>query len=180
MGAEGCRKENRICLCMYVEVLTLQFGGGGHPVSARSGAIYQRELSQEDTAGALPRRDRTSVDGGQPEVTAIFDSAPAQAFVNHCTPPAPPQPSDANTVSDQHFLRYQRTAREQLSNSDLISRCAITGGGGEEEGAESFRPNLRSAVFCFFFFFFVKFTRNRWRTNNCEGSSRQYLFHRTT
>lgn len=119
---------------MYVEVLTLQFGGGGHPVSARSGAIYQRELSQEDTAGALPRRDRTSVDGGHPEVTAIFDSAPAQDFVNHFTPPPNPCSREMQIQYLISTFFYQRTAREQPSNSDLISCCAITGRGGGGSG----------------------------------------------
>lgn len=132
---------------MYVEVLTLQFGSGGHPVSARSGAIYQRELSQEDTAGALPRCDRTSVDGGQPEVTAIFDSAPPQAFVNHCPPP--PLSTPSREMQKQYLISTFFAINAQQENSCLIpiSSLAVQLQGVGGAGAESFRPNLRSAVF---------------------------------
>lgn len=137
---------------MYVEVLALQFGGGGHPVSARSGAIYQRELSQEDTAGALPRRDRTRVDGGQLEVAAIFDSAPVQAFVNHCTPTPPPLSIPSRETQIQYLISTFFAINAQQENSRLIPISSLAvqlrgWGGGGSLGVESFRPNLRSAVF---------------------------------
>lgn len=80
-GSEEGETENRICLCMYAEVLTLQFGGRGHPVSERLGAIYQRELSRGDTTAAGVRRPpaiRPVSSGGGAEVAAICDWAPTQ------------------------------------------------------------------------------------------------------
>lgn len=107
-------RENRICLCMYAEVLTLQFGGRGHPVSARLGAIYQRELSRGDTAGALasaalpPCRDQTSVERrtsrGRCHLRLGSSSNPR-------LPASPPQHRGPGARSDQHFPHFRCKAR---------------------------------------------------------------------
>lgn len=86
-GEEG--KDNRMCLCMYAEVLTLQFDGRGRPVSERLAAVYQRELRRGDTVCAGVRRPPAT----RAEVATVFDWAqtknPQPAFCSPSSPQAP-------------------------------------------------------------------------------------------
>lgn len=107
-------RENRICLCMYAEVLTLQFGGRGHPVSARLGAIYQRELSRGDTAGALasaalPRSDQCRAED-EPRSLPSSIGLRLKPQTGRRNPPTP-QPRRPSAQSDQHFPHFRCKAR---------------------------------------------------------------------
>lgn len=178
-------RENRICLCMYAEVLTLQFGGRGHPVSARLGAIYQRELSRGDTAGALasaalPRSDQCRAED---EPRSLPSSIGLRLKPQTGRRNPPPTDPPAQTP--------RRTIRSALSSLSMQSQngCAILISSPAAQLQkrlleETVRPDLRTTVIYLFFIFLSRSpeigrTKSQ-ATITARGSFQQCLFHRKT
>lgn len=98
---------------VYVEILTLQFGSRGHPVSARLGVIYHCELSKEDlmvcTAACYPAVTEQVLTEDKQRSLSYSIQLPLKPLQR-----LHPQQKATNTVSDHQVLIYHCTAREEI------------------------------------------------------------------
>lgn len=98
---------------VYVEVLTLQFGSRGHPVSARLGVIYHCELSKEDLTVCTVVCYPAVIEQVLTEDNQRSRSSSIQLPLKPLQP-LHPQQKATNTVSDHQVLMYHCIAREEI------------------------------------------------------------------